>query len=228
MAPHSLHSASDNSEPSASTRRICRQLAVEATETESGVHAQLVCKVIKPGMPLLVRYSRPNVIWQVVLAAPTSADQQDEPVRLLRNIPLARLAHKEAYALPLSATSPATALEAARKLGIQPPLTPEREPETPAEEQRSATPLARRRSSVASLKSAAGRAPLRIQEQGDGIFLRLDPAPTVRTGTSSADGTSASSTTPTGGSCEYLVVLHFDLSTGRLHLPHFANSVRSL
>lgn len=52
MAPHSLHSAGDNSEPSASARRICRQLAVEVTETESGVHAQLVCKVKVPGLPL--------------------------------------------------------------------------------------------------------------------------------------------------------------------------------
>lgn len=168
------------------------------------------------------------MIWQVVLASPTSADQQNEPVRLLRNVPLARLAHNEAYALPLSATSPATALEAARKLGIQPPPTSERQQETTSGEQHSGTPLARRRSSVASLRPAAGRAPLRIEEQGDGIFLHLDPAPPLRTGTSSAESTSPSSTTPTGGSCEYLVVLHFDLSTGRLHLPHFANSVRSV
>lgn len=52
MAPHSLHGASDSGEPSASARRICRQLAVEASEAEAGVHAQLVCKVNEPPLPL--------------------------------------------------------------------------------------------------------------------------------------------------------------------------------
>ncbi|GAA5862834.1 hypothetical protein JCM3774_006659 [Rhodotorula dairenensis] len=209
------HSLNGGTEPSTSARRICRQLYVEAAANESGLHALLACKVVLP----------------------TSAEKND-PVHLLHTVPLARLASAEAYVLPLVATDPAPALEAARKLGLQPPLAAERDHEAAtspaggAADQRTPSATRRRRSSVGSTKSAAsvtsGRAPpLRVEVQSDEIVLRQSRPDRARPGARSSGGSANPNghSASTSGAREYLVVLHFDLSAGRLNLPLFANSI---
>ncbi|GAA5992481.1 hypothetical protein JCM10908_000840 [Rhodotorula pacifica] len=207
---HAIPQQSNGGPPSAAARRICRQLVVEASTTEKGLHVQLVCKVVLP----------------------TSADNNSESIHLLRNVPLAKLVAGETYPLPLFASDPASALEAARKLGIQPPPAPFDNSEEAAGSEGKRPIPTRRRSSAASSRSLClrgmGRAPLRVEEEGDEIVLRRGPA-TLTAATpgagASSDAARGSSSVSANLSHEYLLVLHFDLSAGRLRLPLFANSI---
>ncbi|GAA5999393.1 uncharacterized protein JCM10292_001258 [Rhodotorula paludigena] len=205
------------STPSASSRRLVRQLLVDAHAHGEGVQATLYCKVVLP-----------------TSSAPPSH-------HLVSLLPLSHLSNSSVHVLPLSTGAPLSAIEAARKLG----LAGLHDGEGTVRQRAGAA--RRRRSSAASdlllrlngVEAEGGlekqRVPdVEVVQQGDEVALCVNAEgreeDAARTGGDALDTPKAARGSPVLGtstpSAEYLVVLEVEVGFGALKLPRFANSVR--
>ncbi|BGP58468.1 hypothetical protein JCM8202_005305 [Rhodotorula sphaerocarpa] len=213
--------ASRSPAAAAASRRICRQLVVEAHAVEHGLQAVLYCKVVLPTSP------------------PGGSDSP----HLLRSHPLASLTAAEAHALPLRADSPAVAFEAAHRLGLPSPAREElssHDAARPAKVRRRSSSAASSRSSSRAIKDGTSsgeaiglRPQLLVEQEGQDILLRHADAQTTRRQTPPSsrgigdDSTRSDGAIAQGGTkAEFIVILRLDLSFGPLHLPLFANHIK--
>lgn len=221
--------------PSASSRRLVRQLLVDAHAHEEGVQATLYCKV--RSLMNLLQLSRLIIVYlQVVL--PTSSSSPSH--HLVSLLPLSHLSNSSVHVLPLSTGAPLSAIEAARKLG----LAGLHDGEGTVRQRAGAA--GRRRSSAASdlllrlngVEAEGGlekqRVPdVEVVQQGDEVALCVNAEgreeDAARTGGDALDTPKAARGSPVLGtstpSAEYLVVLEVEVGFGALKLPRFADSV---
>ncbi|BGO89842.1 hypothetical protein NBRC10512_005611 [Rhodotorula toruloides] len=220
FSPDSLSGSNgeSTSTPSAASRRICRQLVVEAETQDEGVRVTLYCKV----------------------SLPSTASSSSHPHNLLTLLPSSRLTASSTYSLPLQDDSP-EALAAARKIGILSTTSNELSLVQNGFDSPGARSLRRRRSSAASdlLSRMNGtesdeRREIEVVQDGERVALRLMPedgavvSPPSGSPATERPTSRAGAATPTQAgqrNLEFLVVLTLEVEFGRLRLPRFAHTI---